>query len=169
MIAPVFTVAGNIVLGAETIKGLALELETARRRFRELSQQYNLHVDPDAYVKDLSVGQQQRVEIVKALYRKADILILDEPTAVLTPQEADQLFAVIRTLKAQGTSVIFITHKLKEVLAIADRIMVLRRGQVVGEAAPASATERSLAEMMVGRSVLLEVDKAPAKPGEVVL
>ena len=169
MLVPVFTVAENIMLGAETVKGLSLDLVAVRARIRALSQQYSLDVDPDAYVKDLSVGQQQRVEIVKALYRQADILILDEPTAVLTPQEADQLFAVIRTLKAQGTSVIFITHKLKEVLAIADRIMVLRRGQVVGEAAPSSATERSLAEMMVGRSVLLEVDKAPAKPGELVL
>jgi general nucleoside transport system ATP-binding protein len=169
MLVPVFTVAENIMLGAETVKGLALDIPTVRQRIRELSQQYSLDVDPDAFVKDLSVGQQQRVEIVKALYRKADILILDEPTAVLTPQEADQLFVVIRTLKAQGTSVIFITHKLKEVLAIADRIMVLRRGQVVGEASPKTATERSLAEMMVGRSVLLEVDKGPSKPGDVVL
>ncbi|HNP72003.1 MAG TPA: ABC transporter ATP-binding protein [Kouleothrix sp.] len=169
MLVPVFTVAENIMLGAETVKGLALDLTAVRKRIRELSQQYNLNVDPDAYVKDLSVGQQQRVEIIKALYRKADILILDEPTAVLTPQEADQLFAVIRTLKAQGTSLIFISHKLKEVLAISDRIMVLRRGQVVGETSPKGATERSLAEMMVGRSVLLEVDKGPPHPGAVVL
>ncbi|HEX9374187.1 MAG TPA: ABC transporter ATP-binding protein [Roseiflexaceae bacterium] len=169
MLVPVFTVAENIMLGAESVKGLRLDLATVRRRIRELSQQYNLHVDPDTYVKDLSVGQQQRVEIIKALYRKAEILILDEPTAVLTPQEADDLFAVIRTLKAQETSVIFISHKLKEVLAISDRIMVLRRGQVVGETSPRGATERSLAEMMVGRSVLLEVDKGPAHPGDVVL
>src|SRR5262245_61256717 len=169
MLVPVFTVAENIMLGAETVKGLALDIPTVRQRIRELSQQYSLDVDPDAYVKDLSVGQQQRVEIIKALYRKADILILDEPTAVLTPQEADQLFAVIRTLKEQGTSVIFITHKLKEVLAISDRIMVLRRGHVVGETSPTTATERSLAEMMVGRSVLLEVDKGPSHPGDVVL
>ena len=169
MLVPVFTVAENIMLGAETLKGLALDTATVRQRINELSQQYNLNVDPDAYVKDLSVGQQQRVEIIKALYRKAEILILDEPTAVLTPQEADQLFAVIRVLKAQGTSVIFISHKLKEVLAISDRIMVLRRGQVVGETSPHGATERSLAEMMVGRSVLLEVDKGPAHPGALVL
>src|SRR5215212_9680923 len=169
MLVPVFTVAENIMLGAETVKGLSLDIASVRRRIRELAEQYSLPVDPDAYVKDLSVGQQQRVEIVKALYRKAEILILDEPTAVLTPQEADDLFAVIRTLQAQGTSVIFITHKLKEVLAISDRIMVLRRGLVVGETTPASATERSLAEMMVGRSVLLEVNKQPAQPGEVVL
>jgi simple sugar transport system ATP-binding protein len=169
MLVPVFTVVENIVLGAETVKGLALDLETARQRIRELSQQYSLDVDPDAYIKDLSVGQQQRVEIIKALYRKADILILDEPTAVLTPQEADDLFAIIRTLTGEGASVIFITHKLKEVLAIADRIVVLRRGRVVGETTPAQATERSLAEMMVGRSVLLEVEKGPAKPQAVVL
>ena len=169
MLVPVFTVAENIMLGAETVKGLVLDIAAVRKRIHELSQQYNLHVDPDAYVKDLSVGQQQRVEIIKALYRKADILILDEPTAVLTPQEADDLFVVVRTLTAQGTSVIFISHKLKEVLAISDRIMVLRRGRVVGETVPSQATERSLAEMMVGRSVLLEVDKGPAKPGEVVL
>jgi simple sugar transport system ATP-binding protein len=169
MLVPVFTVAENIILGAETVTGLGLDLNSARRQIRDLSRQYNLDVDPAAYVKDLSVGQQQRVEIVKALYRKAEILILDEPTAVLTPQEAEDLFAVIRTLKAQGTSVIFISHKLKEVLAISDRIMDLRRGQVVGETTPQGATERSMAEMMVGRSVLLEVDKAPAQPGEVVL
>jgi len=169
MLVPVFTVAENIMLGAETVKGLSLDIASVRQRIRELAAQYSLPVDPDAYVKDLSVGQQQRVEIVKALYRKADILILDEPTAVLTPQEADDLFAVIRTLQAQGTSVIFISHKLKEVLAISDRIMVLRRGQVVGETTPNNATERSLAEMMVGRSVLLEVDKQPAQPGAVVL
>jgi simple sugar transport system ATP-binding protein len=169
MLVPVFTVAENIILGAETVKGLSLDMATARARIRELSSQYHLDVDPDMYVKDLSVGQQQRVEIVKALYRKADILILDEPTAVLTPQEGAGLFAIIRALTAQGTAVIFITHKLKEVLEIADRIMVLRRGQVVGETVPQGATERSLAEMMVGRSVLLDVDKQPANPGAVVL
>ena len=169
MLVPVFTVAENIILGAESVKGIGLDLDAAWRRISELSQQYNLPVDPDAYVKDLSVGQQQRVEIIKALYRKAEILILDEPTAVLTPQEAIDLFTVIRTLKDQGTSVIFISHKLKEVLAISDRIVVLRRGQVVGETSPQSATERSLAEMLVGRSVLLEVEKQPAKPGAVVL
>ncbi|MFL5807842.1 MAG: ABC transporter ATP-binding protein [Roseiflexaceae bacterium] len=169
MLVPVFTVVENIVLGAETTKGLALDLDTARRRIRELSQQYSLDVDPDAYIKDLSVGQQQRVEIIKALYRKADILILDEPTAVLTPQEAEDLFAIIRTLTHEGASVIFISHKLKEVLAIADRIVVLRRGRVVGETMVRQATERNLAEMMVGRSVVLEVEKGPAQPHEVVL
>lgn len=169
MLVPVFTVTENIMLGAESVKNGILDLEQARQRILQLSQQYNLDVDPDAYVKDLSVGQQQRVEIIKALYRRAEILILDEPTAVLTPQEADELFEVIRTLTSEGTSVIFISHKLREVLAIADRVVVLRRGRVVGEANPAEATERSLAEMMVGRSVLLQVDKGPANPGEVVL
>jgi len=169
MLVPVFTVAENIILGAETGNGPFLDLSVARRQIRELSQRYNLDVDPDAYVKNLSVGQQQRVEIIKALYRKADILILDEPTAVLTPQETEELFAIIRSLTSQGASVIFITHKLKEVLAIADRIMVLRRGRVVGETTPQVASERSLAEMMVGRSVMLEVEKQEANPGATVL
>lgn len=169
MLVPVFTVAENIILGAETGHGPFLDLNVARRQIQELSQRYNLDVDPDAYVKDLSVGQQQRVEIIKALYRKADILILDEPTAVLTPQETEELFAIIRSLTSQGASVIFITHKLKEVLAIADRIMVLRRGRVVGETTPQVASERSLAEMMVGRSVMLEVAKQAANPGATVL
>jgi simple sugar transport system ATP-binding protein len=169
MLVPVFTVAENIILGAEPVKGAALDLQTARRQIRALSERYGLAVDPDALVSDLSVGQQQRVEIVKALYRKADILILDEPTAVLTPQEADDFFAVVRSLTAQGVSVIFISHKLKEVLAISDRIMVLRRGRVVGETTPAAATERSLAELMVGRSVVLEVEKRPAQPGRTIL
>ncbi|HEX9016465.1 MAG TPA: ABC transporter ATP-binding protein [Chloroflexota bacterium] len=169
MLVPVFTVAENIILGSETVKGLSLDLDGARRRILEISRRFNLPVDPDAYVKDLSVGQQQRAEIVKALYRNADILILDEPTAVLTPQEATDLFTVIRTLTSEGKSVIFISHKLKEVLAICDRISVLRRGEVVGETTPSQASERILAEMMVGRSVVLEVEKGPAKPGEVVL
>ncbi len=169
MLVPVFTVAENIVLGTETTRGGRLDLDRARKRIRELEERYGLIVDPDAYVKDLSVGQQQRVEIVKALYRGAHILILDEPTAVLTPQEADELFGVLRELVAQGTSIIFISHKLREVLAIADRIMVLRRGVVVGETTPAEATPQSLAEMMVGRSVTLQVPKRTREAGEVVL
>lgn len=169
MLVPVFSVAENIILGAEPVTGLALDLSTANQRVRELSAQYGLEVDPEAMVQDLSVGQQQRVEIIKALYRHAEILILDEPTAVLTPQEATDLFGVIQTLTAQGVSIIFITHKLKEVLAIADRIVVLRRGEVVGETRPATTTERDLAEMMVGRSVILEVEKGPAQPGRVIL
>ena len=169
MLVPVFTVAENIILGAETVKGLSLDLNAARQRIRELSKQYGLDVDPDAYVKDLSVGQQQRVEIVKALYRSAEILILDEPTAVLTPQETGEFFGIIRALTARGTSVICISHKLKEVLAISDRIVVLRRGRVVGETTPAEATEKSLAEMMVGRSVVLQIEKEPAAPRGVIL
>jgi simple sugar transport system ATP-binding protein len=128
-----------------------------------------LKVDPDALVEDLPVGVQQRVEIIKVLYREADILILDEPTAVLTPQEVEELFKVINSLVDQGKSIIFITHKLNEVLSIADKIVVLRGGRVVGSTTPAQATEQSLASMMVGREVLLEVEKKPAQPGEVVL
>ncbi len=169
MLVPVFTVVENIVLGTETTHNGALDLGSARRRIRELADRYGLRVDPDAYVKDLSVGQQQRVEIVKALYRNARILILDEPTAVLTPQEADELFVVLRELVAQGTSIIFISHKLREVLAIADRVVVLRRGQVVGEAIPSEATPQSLAEMMVGRAVILQVAKSAQAAGEPVL
>ena len=169
MLVPVFTVAENIILGTETTRRRMLDMGRARERIRELADRYGLAVDPDAFVKDLSVGQEQRVEIVKALYRGARILILDEPTAVLTPQEADELFVVLRELVAQGTSVIFISHKLREVLSIADRIVVLRRGQVVGETTPAEATPQSLAEMMVGRSVILQVAKLAHTAGEPVL
>lgn len=169
MLVPVFTVIENIVLGTETVHGAVLHLNHARQQIRDLAERYGLRLDPNAYVKDLSVGQQQRVEIVKALYRSARILILDEPTAVLTPQEADELFVVLRELVAQGTSIIFISHKLREVLAIADRIVVLRRGAVVGETTPAQATAQSLAEMMVGRSVVLQVAKSPHTADEIVL
>lgn len=141
----------------------------ADRRVRELSRQYGLEVDPDAVVEELPVGMQQRVEIVKALYRHADILILDEPTAVLTPQESRELFKIMKELAAQGVSIIFITHKLKEVFAVADSIVVMRGGKVVGATKPAEATEASLAAMMVGRSVILKVAKSPATPGDVVL
>jgi general nucleoside transport system ATP-binding protein len=169
MLVPVFTVAENIMLGMEQMRGGRLDLESARARIRDLARRYKLDIDPDAYVKDLSVGQQQRVEIIKALYRNAQILILDEPTAVLTPQEADELFVVLRELVAQGTSIIFISHKLREVLAIADRVVVLRRGEVVGETTPAQATPQVLAEMMVGRSVRLQVAKQEHHPGEAAL
>lgn len=134
------------------------------RRVREISKQFNLEVDPDATIEKLPVGIQQRVEIVKALYRKAEILILDEPTAVLTPQEGRELFRIMKDLAAKGVSIIFITHKLKEVFAIADHIVVMRGGRVMGAAAPASMTEASLAAMMVGREVLLKVNKQPAQP-----
>ncbi|GAA5193187.1 ABC transporter ATP-binding protein [Rugosimonospora acidiphila] len=168
MLVPVFTVAENIMLGAESTRGGLLNRRSARQRVLEVSRQYGLPVDPDATVEDLPVGVQQRVEIVKALVRNVDLLILDEPTAVLTPQETDELLAVMRTLKAAGKSIVFITHKLKEVKAIADRITVVRRGRTVGTATP-DASEDSLAAQMVGRTVKLRVDKQEAHPGEPVL
>lgn len=146
-----------------------LDRQAARKRILALSQEYGLEVDPDALVADLPVGAQQRVEIIKALYRNADILILDEPTAVLTPQETQGLFKVMRKLIELGVSIIFISHKLKEVLEICDEIVVLRRGTVAGIADPKTSTEQSLASLMVGRDVLLEVNKQPAQPGEPVL
>jgi simple sugar transport system ATP-binding protein len=169
MLVPVFTVAENIVLGSEVTRGPSLDMRAARRRIRHLSQEFGLEVDPRAVVENLPVGVQQRVEILKALYRQARILVLDEPTAVLTPQEAEELFRIMRRLTEQGVSIIFITHKLKEVLAVADRITVMRRGEVVGTTTPADVDEAELAAMMVGRNVLLAVDKPPAQPGAVVL
>jgi simple sugar transport system ATP-binding protein len=170
MLIPVFTVAENIMLGDETVRyGMVLDQKTVAKRVRELSHQYGLEIDPEALVGQLPVGVQQRVEIVKALYRNAQILILDEPTAVLTPQEADELFEIMRGLTKRGVSIIFITHKLKEVLAIADRITVMRDGKVVGTTKPNETNEAKLAAMMVGREVILTVDKGPAKPGEDVL
>jgi ABC-type uncharacterized transport system ATPase subunit len=170
MLIPPFTVTENVMLGDETLRnGVFLDRETVAARIREISEQYGLQVDPHAYIRDLSVGVQQRVEILKILYRKADILILDEPTAVLTPEEVDDLFQVIRGLVARGVSVIFISHKLKEVMAIADRITVLRDGRVVGTTKPAETSVAALARMMVGREVILTVDKKPATPGEPVL
>jgi len=164
------TVTENIILGAEITRGgFMLDLDRARRVVAELSARYGLYVDPDAVIEELPVGVQQRVEIVKALYRDAEILILDEPTAVLTPQEIRDLFRVMRDLVAEGHSVIFITHKLREVFEVAQRIVVMRAGRVVGEALPAESTQASLAEMMVGREVILQVPKGPASPGEVVL
>lgn len=170
MLIPVFTVTENVMLGDETLtNGVVLDRKKVAREIRDLSVKYGLEVNPDLYVKDLSVGIQQRVEIIKLLYRKAHILILDEPTAVLTPQEVDDLFVVLRNLKAQGNSIIFITHKLREVLDLADRITVLRLGRVVGSADPKQTNSAELARMMVGRSVILSVDKEPAQPKEVVL
>ncbi|HET7089592.1 MAG TPA: ABC transporter ATP-binding protein [Anaerolineae bacterium] len=170
MLVPVLSVTENVMLGDEMLTGgVFLDLRRTAERIRSISKQYGLEVDPDALVKDLPVGVQQRVEIIKLLFRQADILILDEPTAVLTPQEVTELFKVIRSLVDQGKSIIFITHKLKEVLALADRITVLRVGQVVGTTTPAEASEARLAAMMVGREVMLEVQKEPAQPGEVVL
>ena len=166
MLVPVFTVAENVMLGQEHVRGGGfLDMDAARLQVREISERYGFNVDPDALVEHIPVGVQQRVEIIKALIRKANVLILDEPTAVLTPQETDELIEIMRQLKASGTSIVFITHKLREVRAIADRITVLRRGRVAGEAPP-TAAESELASMMVGRAVSLTVDKAPASPGE---
>ena len=170
MLIPVMTVAENVTLGNEVIvAGGFLDRKKASRRIRELSERYGFEVDPDALVADLPVGIQQRVEIIKALYREANILILDEPSAVLTPQEIEDLFKAMRSFSEQGKSIIFITHKLKEVFAVADRITVLRNGRVVGTTLPADATEASLAAMMVGREVLLRVSKGEAHPGKPVL
>jgi simple sugar transport system ATP-binding protein len=169
MLIPVMTVAENIVLGIEPRDGIFLDERGAEKRVRELSQQFGLAVEPTSLVSDITVGQQQRVEILKALYRGADVLILDEPTAVLTPQEAHELFSIIRSLQADGKSIIFISHKLNEVLEIADRITVLRRGKTIETVAAEGATEASLARAMVGRDVLLRVEKKPADPGDVVL
>jgi general nucleoside transport system ATP-binding protein len=169
MLVPVFTVAENVTLGIEeTRRSGLLDRRKMRKDVRELSQRYGLAVDPDALVEDLPVGIQQRVEIVKALVRDATVLILDEPTSVLTPAETEELFRIIRQLKDGGRSIVFISHKLKEVQAIADTITVLRRGQVVGERPP-SASEDELASLMVGRDVQLRVSKEAAKPGPVVL
>ena len=170
MLIPVMTVAENIVLGDEPNEaGIFLDHAAADRRVRELAKTFNFAIDPDARVQNISVGQQQRVEILKALYRHADILILDEPTAVLTPQEATDLFEILRTLTREGMSVIFISHKLHEVLEIADRISVLRRGKLVGTVPRAGATEQGLAELMVGREVVLRIEKTPAHPGDALL
>lgn len=164
MLIPVFTVAENMVLGHEPGRGGLLDLNSARRTVRELSERYKLDVNPDALVEDLPVGIQQRVEILKALANDATYLIFDEPTAVLTPQEIDELMAVMRSLRDEGRAIVFITHKLREVREVADDITVIRRGKVVGEAKP-SAPEGELASMMVGRSVSLKVAKAKAEPG----
>ena len=169
MLVPVFSVTENMILGSEVTKGTSLDLRRARREILEISKAYGLEVDPDAIVEDIPVGVQQRVEILKALYRKATILVLDEPTAVLTPQEAEDLFRVMRQLTETGVSIIFITHKLKEVLNVADRITVMRRGKVVGHTTPQETDQQGLAAMMVGRDVLLQVEKTPADPGEIVL
>ncbi len=169
MLVPVFSVTENMILGSEVTKGTSLDLKRARREILEISEAYGLEVDPDAIVEDIPVGVQQRVEILKALYRKANILVLDEPTAVLTPQEAEDLFRVMRQLTEKGVSIIFITHKLKEILKVADRVTVMRRGKVVGHTTPAETDQQGLATMMVGRDVLLEVEKAPGKPEDIVL
>jgi simple sugar transport system ATP-binding protein len=168
-LVPVMTVAENVVLGKEERRGPFLDIEAARRNVRRLSQKYGLDVDPDAVVGELSVGAQQRVELVKALYRDAEILILDEPTAVLTPQEVVEFFGVVRSLVDSGKSVIFITHKLREVLAVADTVVIMRSGRVVSSTVVEGATEQGLAREMVGRDVGFEIEKAPVSPGAAVL
>ena len=170
MLVPVLTVAENILLGEETMANpIFLDRKESRRRIVELGQRFGFEIDPDVKVGDLSVGWQQRVEILKALYRNARVLVLDEPTAVLTPQETDEIFAVLKRLAEQGHSIVFISHKLYEVLAIADRITVIRRGRVVGARVPAETDEEDLAALMVGRDVQLVVDRGESNPTDVRL
>jgi general nucleoside transport system ATP-binding protein len=164
-----FTVLENVILGAEEGAMLATSLGRARKVLGDLSREYELDVDPDALIEDLSVGHQQRVEILKALYRQADILILDEPTGVLTPAEADHLFRILKGLRDQGKTIILITHKLREIMETTDNVSVMRRGTMVGTVQTAETSPEALAELMVGRKVLLEVEKRPATPGRVVL
>jgi len=169
MLIPVFTVAENVMLGHEqTRAGGRLDLVAARKQVRDISARFGFDIDPDALVEDLPVGVQQRVEIIKALSRDAKVLVFDEPTAVLTPQETDELMAIMRQLKESGTAIVFITHKLREVREVADKITVIRLGKVVGQAEP-TETNTELASLMVGRAVDLTVDKAPAKPGAAAL
>ena len=170
MLIPVMTVAENIVLAMEPRRdGVLLDYRAAEERVREISERFGLAVDPRARIEDITVGQQQRVEILKALYRGAEILVLDEPTAVLTPLEARELFEIVRGLVAQGKSIVFISHKLNEVLEIADRVTVLRRGKLIDTVPTEGATEEGLARLMVGRDVLLRVEKSPTLPGEALL
>jgi ABC-type uncharacterized transport system ATPase subunit len=170
MLVPVFTVTENVMLGEEYVKpGGILDRERAAKKIREISNTYKLDINPDAYVRDIPVGMQQRVEIIKLLFREANILIMDEPTAVLTPQEVEELFKIIHTMVEQGKSIIFITHKLGEVMEIADKITVIRGGKVVGSTTPQESSLNDLASMMVGRDVNLEVEKTESTPGDVIL
>ena len=169
MLIPPFTVAENVVLGLEPSRGGFIDISRANEIVRELSEQYGLKVDPTSKVETLSVGIEQRIEIIKVLYRGAQILILDEPTAVLTPQEVDELFEIMRSLKDQGKTIIFITHKLQEVMAISDAVTVMRRGKVVGTVSVRDTSRQEIATMMVGRQVLFRVQRTHADPGEVVL
>ena len=165
----VFTVTENIILGMEPTKGVHLDINKAAKKIKELSDQYGLSVDPYALIQDISVGMQQRVEILKMLYRNADILIFDEPTAVLTPQEIHELMNIMRRLKTEGKSIVLITHKLKEIKAVADRCTVLRKGKYIGTVEVKDTPEHEMARLMVGREVSFKVDKAVAKPKETVL
>ena len=169
MLVDTMTVAENIVLGAEPGSAASIDLRKAAQEIRALSDEFRLSVDPNAFVGDLSVGQQQRVELLKALYRHARLLILDEPTAVLTPQEVEEFFSILRRMRDQEKTVIIITHKLSEVLAISDDVTVMRDGKVVGRVKTAETNAAELARMMVGRDVLLRVEKPDARPGETVL
>ena len=164
-----FTVTENIILGSEPKKGLVVDIESAANRIKDLSEKYGLNVDPYAKIEDITVGMQQRVEILKMLYRNADVLIFDEPTAVLTPQEIKDLMGIIKNLIKEGKSIIIITHKLKEIKEVADKCTVIRRGKYIGTVDVKDTSEAKMAEMMVGRKVSFEVDKKPANPGEVVL
>ena len=169
MLVDTMTVAENIILGAETGGAFDLDLDKANREIRALSDELKLSVDPKALIEDLSVGQQQRVELLKALYRNAELLILDEPTAVLSPQEVEEFFSILRRMKAQGKTIIIITHKLEEVLAISDEVTVMRDGKVVGNVKTSETNAERLARMIVGRDVLLRVEKTDAKPSASVL
>lgn len=170
MLVPVFTVAENVILGVEPTGKLDyLDLATARKQVRDINEKYGLQVDPDALIEDLPVGIQQRVEILKVLFRSAEVLILDEPTAVLTPQEVEEFFGIVKSLRDAGKAIVFITHKLHEIIEIADRINVLRGGRITGEGDPKTLTENQLAEMMVGRPVSFDVKKGPFDPKETLL
>ena len=169
MLVSTMTVAENIILGAETGSALSLDLESANSAIRSLSDELKLNIDPRAIIEDLSVGQQQRVELLKALYRNAELLILDEPTAVLSPQEVEELFAILRRMKKQGKTIVIITHKLDEVLAISDEVTVMRDGRTVGTLTTSETTAQDLARMIVGRDVLLRVEKTDAMPSSVTL
>jgi len=169
MLVPTLTVAENVALGLKSTRGPLADLQTVSGRIRELSSAFGLHVNPDAFIWQLSVGERQRVEIIKALYRDASILILDEPTAVLTPSEVDDIFRIFRKLAADGRGLVFISHKLKEVLDLSDRITVLRHGRVTGHTTPAESDRHDLARLMVGREVKLAPDKEDVRPGETIL
>jgi len=169
MLIPVFTVTENVILGMEPTKGAYIDYKTAKEKVKEISTKYGLEIDPDLKIEQLPIGIQERVEILKLLYRGADILILDEPTAVLTPRETKELFKIMRSLKEQGKTIILITHKLDEVLEISDRVTVMRQGRSVGVLETEKTTKEEIAELMVGRPVLFEVQKGKANPGEIIL
>ena len=169
MLVPVFTVLENLILGSEIVKGLSLDLLRSKKELEEISSRYGMEMNPDAYVRDISVGMQQRVEILKLLYRGADIMIFDEPTAILTPQEIDELYKIMESLRKKGKTIIFITHKLKEVMEISDRVLVLRDGKVIGVVETKTTNTRELAQMMVGREVLFKTERPDTNIGREIL